>query len=126
MPGRAVAGGPPRTSAPHGAPLPPLVPAGSRVAVDGRPTCDECGRAVLPTGPDRWRHLEEGEAYPERTRWLSPTPTELREVGTYEEFRATWPWPTTEGQWREGLRRLELYEEALAAEREQQPLEPGE
>jgi len=111
----------------HGARIRPFHVGGSRVLVDGRSICSECGRAVLPTGPGEWRHLEENEPYPERSRWLSPTPAELREVETYAEFRATWPaWSTTESQWREGLRRLELYEEALETEREQQPLERGE
>src|SRR3954467_6261435 len=111
----------------HGAPIRPLLHGGSRVLVDGRAICDECALAVLPTGPDEWRHLEDGEVYPERTRWLSPTPAELREVETYAEFSAMWPSRvTTEAQWREGLRRLELHEEALEAERAQQPLETGE
>jgi hypothetical protein len=111
----------------HGAPIRPFDIGGSRVLVDGRSICSECGRAVLPTGPDEWRHLEEGEPYPERSRWLSPTPAELREAATYADFRATWPrWTTTEAQWREGLRRLELYEDMVAAEREQLPLERGE
>ena len=98
---------------PHAGPVEPLLFNGSRVVVDGHPICDDCGRGVVATAPGRWRHLADGEPYPERSPWLSPTPAELRHCSTYEQFAATYPWAvstggggpftTTAGQWREGM-----------------------
>jgi hypothetical protein len=97
------------------------------VLVDGRPICFVCGAGVVPTGPGRWRHLRDGEAYPERSKWLAPTPAELRRCSSYEQFAATYPWAvTTPSQWHEGLRRLDRYEAAFATASRRGPLAPGE
>jgi hypothetical protein len=91
---------------------------------------------VVPTGPGRWRHLADGERFPERSPWLSPTPAELRRSATFEEFAATYPWAvrtdvggafaTTPEQWRDGLRRLIAYEDAAATATAGRKLGPGE
>jgi hypothetical protein len=120
----------------HGGSVEPLLHGAARVTVDGHPICAVCGRGVVPTGPGRWRHLDEGERFPERSPWLSPTPAELRRCATYEQFAATYPWAvrsddggrftTTPGQWREGLRRLGAYEAALRATGVPRTLAAGE
>jgi len=102
----------------------PLLLGGRRALVDGHPICAGCGAAVVPRGPDRWRHLPAGRPYPRRSRWLAPiTLSELRELPTYEDFAARYPdavrpagglaGATTRQDWIEGRRRLEAYHAAL-------------
>src|SRR5262245_26721536 len=120
----------------HAEAIEPFVHGGSRVLVDGRPICAVCGRGVVPSGPDRWRHLRAGERYPERSKWLAPTLAELRRCSSYEQFAATYPWAvrpdaggrfaTTPSQWREGLRRLERYEATFHDASQRRELAPGE
>src|SRR4051794_15935651 len=70
----------------------PLLVAGRRVGVDGHPICAQCGVAVVPTGPDRWRHLPPGRPYPHGSRWLAPvTLAELRRLDTFADFAARYP-----------------------------------
>lgn len=111
----------------------PLLDGGSRVLVDGWPICATCGRPVAAVGPGRWRHTRRGQP-PRRSRWLSPTPAELRACRTYEEYAARYPWAvdgggllaTLAGQWREGMSRLERYQDRLRALRRGRALDPGE
>ncbi|WP_326557600.1 class I SAM-dependent methyltransferase [Micromonospora sp. NBC_01796] len=102
----------------------PLLLGGRRALVDGHPICGACGAAVVPSGPDRWRHLPAGQPYPRRSRWLAPvTLAELRKLPTYEDFAARYPdavrpaggpaTATTRQDWLTGRHRLEAYESAL-------------
>lgn len=102
----------------------PLVLGGRRALVDGHPICASCGTAVVPRGPDQWRHLPAGRPYPRRSRWLAPiTLAELRRLPTYEDFAARYPeavrpaggpaTATGRQDWQEGRRRLEAYHAAL-------------
>ncbi len=106
----------------------PLVSAGRPVLVDRHLICAACGNAVEPAGPDTWRHVPRGRRLAGRSKWLSPlTLAELRKLETYEAFKARFatavrsdlglPFTTTEDQWREALRRLDLYETRLHAAR---------
>jgi hypothetical protein len=115
----------------------PLASATGPVRVDGHPICVVCGRAVQPVGPDRWRHVPKGRPFPSRPRWLSPiTPGELRGLPTYADFAARYPWAvrpelagapvTSPEQWREGVRRLERYDQALRAVGHRRRLRAGE
>ena len=85
----------------------PLLSGGRRVVVDAEPICAACGRAVMPTGPYRWRHVPSGRRSPRRSRWLSPvTLDDARRVATYADFVARFPavaQTTTEADWRAGL-----------------------
>ena len=113
----------------------PFIHGGSRVVVDGRPICAECGLGVDPVGPDKWRHAAPGAGLV-RSHWLSPGLAELRACATYGEFAATYPWAvraedggvraSTESQWREAISRLERYEARLAELLTPRPLAPGE
>jgi hypothetical protein len=95
-----------------------------------------CGRGVEATGPDRWRHVGPGRAPPQRSsKWLAPGLRELRACATYEQFAATYPWAvragggllaTTEGHWREAIRRLELYHARLPELERHSPLAAGD
>jgi hypothetical protein len=107
------------------------------VRVDGHPICVVCGRPVQPVGSDRWRHVPKGGRFPSRPRWLAPiTLAELRKLPTYADFAARYPWAvrpdlagapvTTPDQWREGVRRLERYDEALRAVGRRRRLRQGE
>ena len=103
----------------HPGPVLPFLHGGSRVVVDGAPICAECGLAVEPTGPGRWRHVPRGRRPARRSRWLFPTLADLRACATYRELAARYPWAsrTTEEQWREAVARLARYHELLAASR---------
>jgi len=113
----------------------PFVHGGSRVVVDGRPICAECGLGIEPVGPDQWRHAAPGAA-PARSHWLTPGLADLRACATYAEFAATYPWAvrtdhggvraSTESQWREAVARLERYEARLAELSRRTALAPGE
>jgi hypothetical protein len=91
------------------------------VVVDGHAICDACGGAIELVGADRWRH---GHGRP-RARI---TPAALRNVATYEAFKARFPWAASVSQadWREGVRRLEEYASALDAAGRQSTLRAGE
>jgi len=115
----------------------PLATTAGPVRVDGHPICVVCGRAVQPVDPDRWRHVPRGRRFPSRPRWLSPiTLVELRRLPTYADFAARYPWAvrpdlagapvTSPDQWREGVRRLERYDEALRAVGHRRRLDEGE
>ena len=106
----------------------PLVSAGRPIFVDHHLICAECGNAVEPAGPDTWRHRSGGRRLAARSKWLSPiTLAELRKLETYEAFKARFasavrsdlgrPFTTTEAQWREARRRLDLYDARLHAAR---------
>jgi SAM-dependent methyltransferase len=114
------------TPARHGR-VRPLLHAGRRVLVDDHPICGECGRAIRPTGPGRWRHLAPGERYPRRSKWLSPGLAELRACRTHEEVAARFPDAgATRADWHEAVRRLERYHAQLAELRRPRPLAPAE
>jgi hypothetical protein len=114
------------TPARHGR-VRPLLHAGRRVLVDDHPICGECGRAVRPTGPGRWRHLAPGESYPRRSKWLSPSLAELRACKTFEEVAARFPdTRVTRADWHESVRRLECYHARLAELRRPRRLAPTE
>jgi hypothetical protein len=105
----------------------PLLHAGRRVLVDEHPICGECGRAVRPTGPGRWRHLAPGERYPRRSKWLSPSLGELRACRTYEEVAARFPDTcVTSADWHEAVRRLESYHARLTDLRSPRRLAPAD
>jgi hypothetical protein len=80
------------------------------VVVDGHPICDACGGAIEFAGPDRWRH---GKGRPRPRLTLA----KLLTAPTYEAFRARFPWVASisEDAWRDGVQRLALYGDALAA-----------
>jgi hypothetical protein len=110
----------------HGGGVRPLLHAGSRVLVDGHPICADCGRAVRPIGPDRWRHLAVGERLRGRSKWLSPGLAELRRCRTYAKFMASYPSiAASEGEWHEAVRRLERYHTRLRALRRAKGLLAG-
>jgi len=84
----------------------PLLSAGRRVVVDGHPICAVCGRAVEPSGPDRWRHAR---------RPAPMTPARLRRLGL-----------VSEDDWREAKQSLARYRAALAAVAARPALQGGE
>lgn len=99
----------------------PLLSSGRRVVVDGHAICDACGGAIELVGADRWRH---GNNRP-RARI---TPAALRNVATYEAFKAGFPWAASvpEADWREGTRRLKQYGAALRAAGRRTALRAGD
>jgi hypothetical protein len=81
----------------------PLLSAGRRVLVDGHPICAECGGAVEPVAPERWRH------------GLSRRPR-LAPLASYQAFRSRFPWVSlSEPEWQDAARCLGEYREKLAA-----------
>lgn len=108
----------------------PLLSRGRRVIVDAAPICATCGRAVLPTGPDRWRHVPPGRRFTGRSRWLSSAPlAAVRDVPTYAELVSRFPAvarTTTSTEWLEGRRRLVEYAAALARFSKRRLLRRGE
>jgi hypothetical protein len=115
----------------------PLLARARLVTVDGHPVCAECGAAVLPAAGGQWTHTPPGRPYPRKSRWFSPvTWPELRELRTYREFTARYPWTvrpelcggviTSEADWREGARRLRDYHGRLTTVRRRRVLRPGE
>jgi hypothetical protein len=120
----------------HPGTIRPLVGAGRPVLVDRHPICAVCGNGVAPSGPEGWRHVARGRIVP-RSKWLSPiTLKEIRRLGTYEAFRARFASgvrgdlgvavSTSEDEWREGRRRLEVYRARLGALRRRRALPGGE
>lgn len=94
----------------------PLLSAGRRVLVDGHAICDECGGAVEPVGPDRWRHG--------LTRRARATAAAAR---TYEQFKARFPWVSaSEEEWQDAARRLEHYQRSLKGVARRRSLQAGE
>lgn len=108
----------------------PLLSRGRRVVVDAAPICATCGRAVLPTGPDRWRHVPTGRRFTGRSRWLSPASlAAVRDSPTYAELVGRFPAvarTTTEAEWLEGRRRLVEYAAALDRVRRRRSLRRDE
>lgn len=112
----------------------PFLAAGGRVSVDGHPICASCGGAVVPSGPDRWRHVPDGRPYPRRPRWLAPIRVaDVLRLPTYDAFVARYPWTalgggpvTTAGQWHEAVERLRRYRAAFSAAARRRTLRPGE
>jgi hypothetical protein len=100
----------------------PLLSGGRRVVLDGHPICDECGRAVELTGPDRWDHAPPGRKGAPRI-----TLAALRAPARFEDFRARFPSAScSEDEWREAVRRLEAFHDGLAAAGRRRALRPGE
>jgi hypothetical protein len=82
----------------------PLLSAGRRVVVDGRPICDVCGAPVEPVSAERWRHAKKNGPRPAPYAWLA-APQPLR-----AEARA----------------RLRTYRRTLAAQERRRALAAGE
>jgi hypothetical protein len=93
----------------------PLLSAGRRVMVDGHAICAECGGAVEPIGPDRWRH------------GLSRRPRITPIAPSFERFRSRFPWlSTAEGEWRDAVQCLKEYRKGLSAAGRRCELRAGE
>ena len=101
----------------------PLLSGGRRVVVDGHAICAECGGAVEVVGPDRWRHAPRGRP----SRPPRVTPARLRATSSYRDFMASFPFVScSEDDWREGIRRLEMFQAAFAAAGRRRTLRTGE
>ena len=93
----------------------PLLSAGRRVLVDGHPICAECGGAVEPVAPEKWRH-----GLSRRPR-LTPLAT------SYRDFTKRFPWVSvSEQEWQQAARCLGQYEKRLKAFARRRQLGAGE
>jgi hypothetical protein len=93
----------------------PLLSAGRRVLVDGHAICAECGGAVEPVGPDRWRH---GVS---RRRRITPA------AASYADFTRRYPWlSATEAEWRSAAAAFAEYRGMLSAAAKRRQLRAGE
>jgi len=114
-------GVPPCNGGPDG--VRPLLSGGRRVVVDGHAICGECGRAVELVAADRWRHAPRGR--PKQPPRI--TLAGLRATGNYQRFKTAFPGAScSEDEWREGIRRLEVFRAGLAAAGRRRALRTGE
>ena len=87
----------------------PLLSAGRRVLVDGHPICAECGGAVEPVAPERWRH------------GLSRRPRVTPAAPSYQQFTKRFPWlSVSEQEWQDAARCLGEYQEKLVLAKRRQ------
>jgi len=93
----------------------PLLSEGRRVVVDGHPICAQCGGAVEPVAPQRWRH------------GLSRRPRLTPLVPSYKHFAKRFPWASvSEEEWRHAARCLSEYQKNLKALARRRELGAGE
>lgn len=108
----------------------PLIRRGRLVVVDARPICSACGRPVIPTGPDSWRHVPRGRTSGGRSRWLPPMPlNRLIELDRYAGVVAHYPWvrdTASESEWKDARERARGYVAGLSAARRRRRLRAGE
>ena len=89
----------------------PLLSAGRRIVVDGRPICDVCGRAVEQVAPDHWQHAGRSA----RRRFAA---ADLRASASCAELLRQFPSlaPVSGAEWAEARRRLDRLEAQVKVE----------